>query len=243
MTIPTTTLAGCSCLRCLTPGAVDALAEFARQDSFVPGDRLIRAGEPPHRLLILTRGLAKMVGVPEHGQQRILFLFRPSDMIGPSVLMDGPHTEHDVVAMEHARAVTISRRDLLVIGRSHPSILLALAREVSRQLVTITERIMDATSAQVPVRLSKLLLEFADGNGSPADELVPLEHSLTHDTMARIIGASRPHTSATLRYLEECDAVLRQSRNGLLVRPSRLRMIVEDGALDDPAFAASGPRA
>ena len=80
-------------------------------------------------------------------------------------------------------------------------------------------------------------LEFADGNGSPPSELVPLEHALTHDTMARIIGASRPHTSATLRLLEECDAVRRQSRSGLLVRPSRLRMIVEEGALGDPAFA------
>ena len=237
MTLTASTLADCSCLRGLTPGAMNAVAECARSTSFVPGDRLIGLGEPPSRLLILIQGLAKMVGVPEHGQERIVFLFRRPDMVGPSVLMEGNVTEHEVVAMEHVRALAISRRDLLVIGRSHPSILLALAREVSRQLVTITERIMDATSAQVPVRLSKLLLEFAGGNGSPPSELVPLEHALTHDTMARIIGASRPHTSATLRLLEECDAVRRQSRSGLLVRPSRLRMIVEEGALGDPAFA------
>ena len=106
---------------------------------------------------------------------------------------------------------------------------MALAKEVSRQLVAMTERVMTATSAEVPVRLSQLLLEFADGNDGGADALVPLAHPLTHESMAQIIGASRPHTSTVLRDLEGFGAVQRRSGRGLLVRPSRLRQIVDDG--------------
>ena len=225
----------CPSLDCLTPGGLEALADVARQTLFEPGDRLVPPGQPHERLLILTDGLAKMVGVPQHGQERILFLFQPFDMVGPSVLMDGTDSDHEVVAVVRTRALAVGRRDALIIARSHPSLLLALAREISRQLVAMTERIMDTTSAQVPVRLSKLLLDFSRENGDPG-AYVPLRHALTHDTMAKIIGASRPHTSSTLRLLEECGAVLRQSRSGLLVRPSRLRMIVDEGTLGDPGF-------
>ena len=124
--------------------------------------------------------------------------------------------------------------DLLIIGRSHPSLIMALAREVSRQLMAMTERVMTATSAEVPVRLSQLLLEFVDDGHGEIETFVPLSHPLTHESMAQIIGASRPHTSTVLRDLEGRGAVKRRSGRGLLVSPSRLRHIVEFGDADLP---------
>jgi CRP-like cAMP-binding protein len=155
-------------------------------------------------------------------------------MVGAAVLMDNVDHEHEVVAMTGVRALSISRRDLLVISRTHPSLIMALAREVSRQLVRMTERVMTATSAEVPIRLSHLLLEFADGSASDLEAFVPLAHPLTHESMAQIIGASRPHTSTVLRDLEGHGAVRRRSSRGLLVRPSRLKDIVECGDYEKP---------
>lgn len=229
MTVTPESLSGCRSLNDLSPAARDALAESAREVEFQPGQRLIPLGQPPQRLLILTAGLAKLVGISLSGHERILCIHRPSDMVGPSVLMDNVENEHEVVAMSHVKALAISRRDLLIIGRSQPSLIMALAREVSRQLVAMTERVMTATSAEVPVRLSQLLLEFADGNGDDIEAFVPLAHPLTHESMAQIIGASRPHTSTVLRDLEGRGAVQRRSGRGLLVRPSRLKNIVEYG--------------
>ena len=229
MTVTPESLSGCRSLNDLSPAARDALAESAREVEFQPGQRLIPLGQPPQRLLILTAGLAKLVGISLSGHERILCIHRPSDMVGPSVLMDNVENEHEVVAMSHVKALAISRRDLLIIGRSQPSLIMALAREVSRQLVAMTERVMTATSAEVPVRLSQLLLEFADGNGDDIEAFVPLAHPLTHESMAQIIGASRPHTSTVLRDLEGRGAVQRRSGRGLLVRPSRLKDIVECG--------------
>ncbi|HET6639127.1 MAG TPA: Crp/Fnr family transcriptional regulator [Gemmatimonadota bacterium] len=221
-------LSDCRTLSDLSPATLEAISEYARQAEFRQGERLIPLGQPPQRLLILTEGLAKLVGVSISGHERILSIYRPHDMVGPGVLMDSLENEHEVTAMSRVKAVAISRRDLLIIGRTHPSLIMALAKEVSRQLVAMTERVMTATSAEVPVRLSQLLLEFADGNG--ADEVfVPLAHPLTHESMAQIIGASRPHTSTVLRDLEGFGAVQRRSGRGLLVRPSRLRQIVGDG--------------
>lgn len=234
MAVVSASLSICRSLDDLTPAACDALSEHAREVEFRRGERLIPMGQPPQRLLILTEGLAKLVGISPSGHERILSIYRPGEMVGPAVLMDSMANEHEVVAMSRVRALSISRRDLLIVSRSHPSVVLSLAREVSRQLVTMTERVMTATSAEVPVRLSHLLLEFAKEDGADPGTLVPLEHRLTHEAMAQIIGASRPHTSTVLRDLESVGAVRRKSGRGLLVRPSRLRTIVENGDLHAP---------
>ena len=222
-------LSCCRSLAGLTAAAAEAIAERARDVEFRPGERLIPMWQAPERLLIVTDGLAKLVGISISGHERILAVYRPHDMVGPAVLMDNVVHEHEVVAMTRVRALSISRRDLLIIGRAHPSLIMALAQEVSRQLVRMTERVMTATSADVPIRLSHLLLEFAAGSGSDLEPFVPLAHPLTHESMAQIIGASRPHTSTVLRDLEGHGAVQRRSSRGLLVRPSRLKDIVEGG--------------
>lgn len=239
MTVSLETLSTCGPLRGLDAATRQAMAEYARVIEFQPGDRLLPLGQPPQRLLILSDGLAKLVGVSINGHERILCIYRRNDMVGPSVIMENLENEHEVAAMSRGRALAISRRDLLIIGRSNPSLIMALAREVSRQLVAMTGRVMSATSAEVPVRLSQLLLDFADGNGAGPEEFVPLAHPLTHESMAQIIGASRPHTSTVLRDLEGRGAVQRRSGRGLLVRPARLKTIVEYGDLD-PVDTSTG---
>jgi CRP-like cAMP-binding protein len=228
-------------LSSLPVSAREALARTARQIEFRPGDRLIPLGQPPQRLAILTEGLVKLVGVSANGHERILYVHRPGDLVGPSVLLDGLHQDYEATAMSAGRALVVSRRDLLILGRTHSSILLVLAKEVSRLLSTMTERMMSATSSEVPVRLSHLLLEFADGAQAAATGFVPLSYPLTHEAMAQIVGASRPHTSTVLRDLEGHGAVQRKSRNGLLVRPSRLREIVDQGELPDLALLEDAP--
>ena len=94
----------------------------------------------------------------------------------------------------------------------------------------MTHRVLAAMSVEVPVRLSQLLLDFAGNHDDEGEGFVPLAYSLTHETMAQIIGASRPHTSTVLRDLERVGAVRRRSRKGLLIHPDRLREIVTEEA-------------
>lgn len=218
----------------LPTAAREALARSAREITFKPGERLIPLGQPPQRLLVIVDGLVKLVGVSANGHERILYVHRPGDLVGPTVLLDQFEQDYEAAAMSEGRALSISRRDLLIVGRNHSAIIMALAKEVSRLLASMTERMMAATSSEVPVRLSQLLLEFArrDGVDGRAPDMVPLSYPLTHEAMAQIVGASRPHTSTVLRDLEDLGAVRRKSVNGLLVRPSRLKEIVDLGEID-----------
>ncbi|HUP00779.1 MAG TPA: Crp/Fnr family transcriptional regulator [Gemmatimonadota bacterium] len=220
-------LSGCRLFDTLPLPARRALAEASRRVEFRRGERLISMGQPTDRLLVITEGLAKLVGVSPDGIERILYLYRPGDVAGPTVLLINFEHDYEIVAMSPVRALAVSRRELLRIGRTQPSVILALAREVSRLLAAMTDRVLQATSNEVPVRLSRLLLEFAVRPREFGAELVPLSFPLTHEVMAQIVGASRPHTSTVLRDLESVGAVQRRSGRGLLVRTGRLKDVVE----------------
>lgn len=231
----------------LPPAARQALAERSREIEIAEDDRLIPLGRSPERLLVLIEGLVKLVGVSVNGHERILCVHKPGDVVGPGVLLDNVRHDYEAAAMSPGRALSISRRDLLIVGRSQPAVILALAKEVSSQLAAMTERIMSATSTEVPVRISRMLLDFADGHGNGDGEsgpgMTPLTYPLTHEIMAQIVGASRPHTSTVLRDLEGIGAVKRKSHRGLLVRPTRLREIVELGELDGLGTLTEGDTA
>ena len=204
------------------------LARVAREVRFESGQRIFTLFRPPQDIILVLDGLAKLSGVAMNGIERIIYVFRPGDIVGSRVLLDkSPESSYEIVAMRKVFGAAISKPEFVEVGRRHPDLLVAVAGEFSRRLDHMTHRVLAAMSVEVPVRLSQLLLDFA-GLGTEAEGgFVPLAYSLTHETMAQIIGASRPHTSTVLRDLEQVGAVKRRSRQGLLVHPDRLRGIVE----------------
>ena len=162
-----------------------------------------------------------------NGVERIIYVYRPGEILGSRVLLEAsPEGSYEVTAMTSVRAVVVSKPDFLSVGRRHPDLLVRVTGEFSRRLDEMTRRVLSAMSAEVPVRLGQLLLDFCSAPAEGKDEFHPLAHALTHETMAQIIGASRPHTSTVLRDLEALGAVKRRGRRGLLVHPERLREIV-----------------
>lgn len=201
------------------------LAVVAREIEYELGERLVPLVRPPRELQFILAGLAKLTGVSVNGVERIIYVFRPGDITGSRILLsESPEAAYEIVAMLPVRVVAVPLPDFERVGEAHPELLVSVTREFSRRLATLTDRVLAAMSEEVPVRLGQLLLDFAAS--TRGEEHVPLSYPLTHESMAQIIGASRPHTSTVLRDLEEAGLVRRRSDRGLLVSPDRLRAMV-----------------
>lgn len=219
-------------LSALSTEAKSDLAAVAREVAYPADHRIVPLLKPLQEIIIILEGLAKMSGVAMSGVERIVYVYRPGEIIGSRVLLEkSPEASYQISAMGPVRGMAISKQDLLAVGRRHPDLLIAITAEFSRRLDQMTRRVLAAMSVEVPIRLSQVLLDFAGSDTVDGDEFVPLAHSLTHETMAQIIGASRPHTSTVLRDLEQVGAVKRRSRRGLLVQPQRLHEIIESETL------------
>jgi CRP-like cAMP-binding protein len=203
------------------------LARVARVVEYSAGDRVVPLIKPPQQVLIVLSGLMKLVGVSPNGVERIIYVYRPGDIMGSRVLLEeSPEAAYEIVAMHAARAVVVNKQDFLNIADTHSELLMIVTREFSRRLTGLTSRMLAAMSEDVPVRLGQLLLDFAVSEPQSVEEFVPLTYPLTHEAMAQIIGASRPHTSTVLRDLEDMGLVRRRSDRGLLLRPSALERMV-----------------
>lgn len=210
----------------LDPADRAALAGRAYIVTYGTGQRLVPFVRPARQLLVILDGLAKVAGVTGSGDEVIVAMHRPGDLIDSSLFIEPSVLKCESIAVRPVRAAAISRLDFLAITREHPAVLVAVAQEVSASLVRLTNRMMARMSLPVPARLCQALLDFAEADGRPDDVLVPLSYPLTQETMAGIIGASRPYTSVAIRDLELAGAVQRKSPRGLLVRRSALRQMV-----------------
>jgi CRP-like cAMP-binding protein len=212
--------------RDLSGETLQAMANVARKAEFRRDERIAPLLNPPRRIVQILSGMAKMAGPTLKGHERIVYVFRPGELIGSRIFLDeSPEAAYEIVAMTRVEGIVLELKDLMEIGREHPELLVALTSSFSRRLHYLTERLMAAMSEEVSVRLCQLLLDFVDDAARVSAELVPLSHTLTHETMANIVGASRPHTSSVLAELERRDVVHRRRRD-LLVRPSGLLAVI-----------------
>lgn len=211
--------------------AVEDLARACREVRYSRGQRVVPMIRPPRQIEFLLAGLVKLVGVSLEGVERILYVYRPGEILGSRALLESsPEAGYECVAMHATRTAAISRADFFAIAERHPELLVAVTRQFSRRLSILTNRMLSAMSDDVSVRLGQLLMDFAAYGREDGDGFVPLDHPLTHETMAQIIGASRPHTSTVLRDLESIGVVRRRSDRGLLVRPTALARLVRGSA-------------
>lgn len=225
--IDTELLEGVPSLTGVSAAGLEDLGRVAREVEYRAGERIVPLIRPPQQLLFILDGLVKLVGVSLSGTERIVYVFRPGDITGSRVLLDvSPEAAYEIVAMQRVRAVAVSRHDFLRVAEDHPELLMAVTREFSRRLAGLTSRMLAAMSDEVPVRLGQLLIDFASTEAGDVEEFVPLSYPLTHEAMAQIIGASRPHTSTVLGDLEQRGLVRRRSDRGLLVRRSGLAQMV-----------------
>ena len=206
---------------------LQSLAREAREVEYGPGDRIIPLIKPPDQVLFLLEGLVKLVGVSQAGNERIVYVFRPGEVLGSRVLLDvSLESAYESVAMQKVRLLAVHKADFVRVAEEHPELLLAVTREFARRLSGLTSRMLAAMSEEVPIRLGQLLIDFASLDGGGEEEFVPLSYPLTHEAMAQIIGASRPHTSSVLGNLELQGVLRRRSDRGILVCPARLARMV-----------------
>jgi CRP-like cAMP-binding protein len=208
------------------------LAEAGRRVRFAPGERIASIARPLRDILVLFEGWAKLVGVTEEGVERILYLYRPCDIIGSRVLLDkSAESPYEVVAMEEVLTLAIPKQDFIDISKDDSQLIESVTHVLLNRVNRLMSGMLAAMSVDASLRLSKLLLDFADESVASSDGFVPLDFSPTHETLAQIIGASRPHTTTLLRQLEREGAVRRLRPRGLLVHPARLQERLRQAAV------------
>jgi CRP-like cAMP-binding protein len=204
------------------PSAVAALAQQLEPVSFSRGQVIFTEGEPGETLYIITSGKVKIGRKSVDGRDSLLTLMGPSDMFGELAIFDpGPRTS-TVTALSDVHAVMMHRKVLRDWIADRPEIAEQLLRVLARRLRRTNDNLSDLIFTDVPGRVAKQLLHLAQRFGTREGNSLRVDHELTQEEIAQLVGSSRETVNKALSDFAQRGWIRVQGKSILIDNTERL---------------------
>jgi len=191
----------------LDTGELVRLSEITREKTYPKGSVILFEDDPGDSLFIVRDGRVKVVLVGEDGREVILGVLGIGEHFGELALIDDQPRSAHVIAMEDAGLLVLRREDFRRHVEANPKVAWSLLGALSKRLRRADDKIGGLVLLDVPGRIARLLLDFAEESGT---ELV--ERPLTHQTIAQMIGASRETVSRAMRDFQDAGMIAVERR-------------------------------
>ena len=182
-------------------------ADMTRERFYPRGSVILFENDPGDSLFVVRQGRVKVVLIGEDGREVILGVLGVSEHFGElSLIDDRPRSAH-VIAMDDSHLLVLRREDFRKRVESSPAVAWSLLTELSRRLRRADEKIGGLVLLDVPGRIARLLLDFANETGGDS-----IEKALTHQTIAQMIGASRETVSRSMKDFQDAGWITVERR-------------------------------
>ncbi|CRZ16769.1 cAMP-activated global transcriptional regulator CRP [Mycolicibacterium neworleansense] len=206
----------------VSPDAVAALVRQLEPVTFRRGEVVFTEGEPGDTLYIITAGKVKIGRKSVDGRDSLITLMGPSDMFGELAIFDpGPRTS-TVTALTELKTVVMSRSVLRSWIADRPEIAEQLLRVLARRLRRTNDNLSDLIFTDVPGRVAKQLLYLAQRFGSRDGTALRVDHELTQEEIAQLVGSSRETVNKALSDFAQRGWIRVQGRSILIDNAERL---------------------
>ena len=204
------------------PVAVQNLIEQMETVRFPRGTTIFEEGEPGDRLYIITSGKSKLARHAPDGRENLLTVMGPSDMFGELSIFDpGPRTSSAVCVTE-VTAATMNSEMLKQWVADHPAIAQQLLRVLARRLRRTNANLADLIFTDVPGRVAKTLLQLANRFGVQEGGALRVNHDLTQEEIAQLVGASRETVNKALATFAHRGWIRLEGKSVLIVDTEHL---------------------
>lgn len=186
----------------LDTGDLVRLSEITREKTYPKGSVILFEDDPGDSLFIVRDGRVKVVLVGEDGREVILGVLGIGEHFGELALIDDQPRSAHVIAMEDAGLLVLRREDFRRHVEANPKVAWSLLGALSKRLRRADDKIGGLVLLDVPGRIARLLLDFAEESGTEV-----VERPLTHQTIAQMIGASRETVSRAMRDFQDAGMI------------------------------------
>lgn len=210
------------------------LFERAVWRSLAPGEILHLAGDPARRIHIVERGLLKLSTRDGEGREAILALATPGDVVGEVAVLHPGGQATDAVAAAPCEVVGVETERFLGAISRHADAAIELARMLAARNRWMSGIALERTSADVPARLARGLLDLAELLGQDQRGTIELELPLGQEDLGRLTGMSRESACKTLRAFKKQGLVDYRGRKLRILCPEALQKIKSAGRAEAP---------
>jgi CRP/FNR family transcriptional regulator, cyclic AMP receptor protein len=215
-------LARASLFQGVQPAVVAELAPQLNRESFPRGHTVFVQGDAGDRLYIILLGTVKISTKTHDGRESLIALMGPADIFGELAVFDpGPRTS-TVTTLTEVRVATMDRAALRSWIHARPEIAEQLLRVLSRRLRRTDENLADLIFTDVPGRIAKQLLRLAQRFGTREGDAIRVNHELTQEEIAQLVGSSRETVNKALADFTERGWIRAEGKSTLIVDAERL---------------------
>ncbi len=187
------------------------------------GDRLYDEGDIDDQLYVVIEGKVKLTRTSSDGREVLVRVQGPGDMFGELAMFDPTYRTSNASAVTDARLAAIAHDDLRAVLVDRPAIALLLLKELAQRLRIITDANTNLIFTDVPGRVAKALLELSDKFGTEQEDGTLVNHDLTQEELAQLVGASRETVNKALADFAARGWIQLSAKSVLLIDPDRLR--------------------
>jgi CRP-like cAMP-binding protein len=186
---------------------------------FRRGAILLREGEEPTRVLVLTEGRTKAVTFTEEGREVVLGFMGPGSLVGEVATIQNRPRSATVTALEPCAAIALAVGDFWGLLEEHPRIWIAVHKVVIGRLRLADLQRKEFSGSNTLSRVSRRLVELAMEHGRQEDDGVTITLPLTQEELAGWTGSSREAVAKSLRTLRDLGWI-ETGRRSISIRDS-----------------------
>jgi CRP-like cAMP-binding protein len=162
------------------------------------GSILFKEGDEGEHLYVIIDGKLKLGTSSGDGRENLLSILGPGEMFGELSLFDpGPRTS-TATAVTDAKLLSLSHAKVIPWLKQNPEVSLQLLTRLSQRLRRTNEAVGDLVFSDVPGRVAKALIDLGDRFGKTTPEGLLVNHDLTQEELAQLVGASRETVNKAL---------------------------------------------
>ena len=162
------------------------------------GQVLFKEGQEGDRLYVVVHGKIKLGTTSSDGRENLLSILGPGEMFGELSLFDPEPRTSTAAAVTDARLVSLAHDAVIGLITTNPQTSLELLRRLAQRLRKSNEVLADLVFADVPGRVAKAIIDLGVRFGVQEDDGLHVNHDLTQEELAQLVGASRETVNKAL---------------------------------------------
>lgn len=215
-------LAQTALLAGLSADAASALAPALGHLSVRRGQAIFAEGDQGDTLYIILTGKVKIGRTAADGRENMLAVLGPADIFGELSLFDpGPRTAA-VIALTDVELASLRHDAMRTWMATQPEVAERLLRVLARRLRQTNDALADLVFTDVPGRVAKALLTLSQRFGEDRPDGLQVNHDLTQEELAQLVGASRETVNKALADFANRGWLQLDSRAVLILDRERL---------------------
>ena len=165
---------------------------------------VFQEGDPGDFLLVLLSGRAKVVLQSERGQEVILAIVDPPEVLGHIAMLDVAPRSATVIALDALEARKVTRERFLELMRTNRQILERLLKDLAAHLRETNEQVRTTLMFDIHGQVLRALIR----RGTELDgSFIIVTPRPSHQELAQMIGKSRETVSRALGELRAAGYV------------------------------------